>query len=171
MACLSKITFITILVTWWKSDRVRIYSVTLWLWVSNVYTKLLQKKEQNSSRASGTLSNLIPLHAIASAIEEVSNLVHTTQISQLKKHLRRMNKNNVCSPQLRAGLGEAALKFGATTATRKYSTKLSMRINKSTVWGLKSVRFIGQWKICREEDALTVTSLPPKKQGRPSKSW
>ena len=88
---------------------------------------------------SGTLSNLIPSRAIAPASEEVSNLVHTMQSSQSKKHLRRTNKNNVCSPHLRTEMDKAALKLGTTTARRKYSAKLSLRINESTMKGLKSV--------------------------------
>ena len=80
---------------------------------------------------SGTLSNVIPSRAIAAANKEVSNLVHTAPnlaqpgSSQLKQRRRRTKKNNVYSPQLRAEMGEAALKFGATAASRRYSAKLN----------------------------------------------
>ena len=97
-----------------------------------------RRKSNTLPEPSGTLSKSIPSRAIAAANEEVSNLVHTieTQNSQPKKRLRRTNKNNVYSPQLRAEMGEAALKFGTTTASRKYLAKLGMRINESTMRGL-----------------------------------
>ena len=100
-----------------------------------------RRKSNILPEPSGRLSNLIPLCAIAAANEEVSNLVYTMQSSQPKKRLRRTNKNNVYSSQLRAEMGKAALKLGATTASRNYSTQLSMRINKSTMRGLKKVMF------------------------------
>ena len=89
-----------------------------------------RRKSNILPEPSGRLLNLIPLRAIAAANEEVSNLVHTTQSSQPKKHLRRTNKNDVYSSQLRAEMGEAAVKLGMTTASRNYSAKLSMRIKQ-----------------------------------------
>ena len=44
-------------------------------------------------------------------------------------------------PQLRAEMGEAALKLDVTTAIMKYIAKLSMGINESTMRGLKSICF------------------------------
>lgn len=90
-----------------------------------------RRKSNILPEPSGKLLNLIPLRAIAAANEEVSNLVHTMQSSQPKKRLRRTNKNNVYSCQLRAEMGEDALKLGTTTASRNYSAKLSMRITKA----------------------------------------
>ena len=57
-----------------------------------------RRKSNTLPEPSGILSNLIPSYATAAANEEVSNLVHTTQSFQLKKHLRRTNKTNVYSP-------------------------------------------------------------------------
>ena len=79
----------------------------------------------------------------------------------------RTNKNNVYSHQLRAEMGTAALKPGVTTASQKYLAKLSMRTNKSTIRGLKKLCSRDAKEKRREEDELAVTSLPPKKQGRP----
>ena len=98
-----------------------------------------RRKNNTFPEPNGTLSNLIPSLTIAAANKEMSNLVHTMQCSQPKKRLRIMNKNNVYSPQLRAEMGEVALKLDATTASRKYLAKLSMRINENTMQGLKSV--------------------------------
>ena len=38
-------------------------------------------------------------------------------------------------------MDKAALKLGMTTARRKYSAKLSLRINESSMKGLKSVYY------------------------------
>ena len=118
-----------------------LFALFPWLWVSKVYTKLLQKKWQYSSRTQWNTFKFVPSRAIAPASEEVSNLAHTMQSSQSKKHLTRTNKNNVCSPHLRTEMDKAALKLGTITAIRKYSGKLSLRINESTMKGLKSVHF------------------------------
>ena len=147
MACFAKITFATIFITHMllflshNETGVTFCSVPLWLWVSKVYTKLLQKKWQYSSRTQWNTFKFVPSRAIAPASEEVSNLAHTMQSSQSKKHLTRTNKNNVCSPHLRTEMDKAALKLGTITAIRKYSGKLSLRINESTMKGLKSVHF------------------------------
>ena len=140
MAYFAKITFATIFDMWWK--------LILIMWdfaplpcdfeFQMSILNYFRRKSNILPEPSERLSNLIPLRAIAAANEEVSNLVHTTQSSHPKKRLRRTNKNNVCSPsQLRAEMGEAALKLGMTTASRNYSAKLSMRMNKSTMRGLK----------------------------------
>ena len=123
---------------------------------------------------SGTLSNVIPSRAIAAANKEVSNLVHTAPnlaqpgSSQPKQRRRRTKKNNVYSPQLRAEMGEAALKFGATAASRRYSAKLGTSISESTMRGLKKAYVLERnRKRRREENESPVTSLPPMKRGRP----
>ena len=128
------------------------------------YFKTQSKTLLNPSR---TLSSSIPLHAIEAANHMVSMVVLSQSQNAQQKHQRKATNNNSYSSQLRAEMSKATLQFGATAATRKYSSKLGTTINKSTMHGPKQTDVLERKRKRCREDLTMVMILPHKKQGRP----
>jgi len=75
--------------------------------------------------------------------------------------MQKFAKNNMYDDQLRAEMGKAACKMEPTSVAWKYSAELTTKINESTMHGIKRAYLKARGQ------KMTVTTLPPKKLGRP----
>jgi len=114
----------------------------------------------------GELLATIPSHAIATANREVE--IVQSRFSDKQKQKRKFKKNNIFDEKLQAQMGKVTCDVGATEAARKFSAKLGVRLNESTMRGIKNAYVTEQnRKQKRGEDDLKITNLLVKKQGRP----
>ena len=95
-----------------------------------------RRKKDPLPNPNGELSVSIPSQAIAIANREVE-LVQS-RCSDKQKRKRNFKKNNVYDDKLRAQMGKATCDFGPTEAARKFSVKLGVKINESTMRGIKN---------------------------------
>jgi len=79
------------------------------------------------------------------------------------KRKRIFAKNKVYDCKLRE-MGKDAYKMWPTAAARKYSARLTTKINESTMCGIKRAYLEARGQ---QDNNEPVTTLPPKKQGRP----
>lgn len=115
----------------------------------------------NLPNPDGTLSRVIPSAAIASANKEVRLLTEAARKSKRGPYHKY-------TPEQRADIGKYAVQHGVVSAKRKYSMKLDVDLNESTVRGFK-MAYLDEVNRKRkaDEDDISVTKLPTKKRGRP----
>jgi len=115
----------------------------------------------------GELSATIPSCSIAAANCEVE--IVQSRFSDKQKRKRNFKKNNVFNEKLRAQMGKVTCDVGATEAARRFSAKLGVMLNESTMRSIKKDYVTEQnRKRKRGEDDLTITSLPVKKTRKAS---
>ena len=109
----------------------------------------------------GSLSLSVPTAAIASANAEVRHVMEAAQRKQ------RKGPYNIYTPEQRAIIGKHPVENGVMAAKRKFSKKLQMDINESTVRRFKEA-YLKERSIKRqvEEEDVSVNELPVKKRGR-----
>ena len=115
----------------------------------------------------GPLSTRIPSAAIESANPEVCAALNREPPESVR-HSRKGNKPRVYSPKEWAEIGKMAVDIGASAAARRFSKKSGYTVNVSMACRFKQLHLEErQAKRLREEEDLTVSTLPLKKKGWP----
>ena len=117
----------------------------------------------NMPNPRGPLSNTVPLSAIAAANKEVRDIMLA------KSKAKKKVKVSYCKyiPTQRADIGKYALENGVQSARKKFSRRLKVEINESTVRLFKN-QYRKELTKKREEDvSATISELHLKKRGRP----
>ena len=117
------------------------------------------KRKEPLPNPRGSLAKVIPSSAIAAANSEVEKIFCPKSRKGLKK--------KVYFPRERAQMGKLACTIGATAVAKRFSRKLGVKVNESTVRGFKKAYLAERSaKRSREEEDLSVNELLPKKKGR-----
>ena len=129
-----------------------------------------KKDGQSFSNPYGPLSRFLSPAAIQSANSEVCEVCAKQASECLSKNNRKGKKPRVYSDTQRAEMGKLTCRVGPTEAAKRFSRKLGLTINESTMRSIKKdYMYVNKQhqKRLLEEDDLTVSELPVRKRGRP----
>ena len=110
----------------------------------------------------GSLSHFIPTNVIANANEKVQK-----EVNKATCRKKSGRKYNVFTPKECAELGKLACQIGSTATASRFSSKLSITINESTVGGIKKAYVNERSGRARDDENIVIEELPPKKRDRP----
>lgn len=131
--------------------------------IEKYFKRLPTPQESVLPNPRGSLSLSIPPKAIAAANRAVTRVMQQQSSAKGK----RRGKYNIYSSELRAEIGRYAVQHGNASARRVFSTKLGVRINNSTISGIKKAYLAErEQKRARDENEDEIAELPEKKRGR-----